>query len=82
MLIAGENAHSRYYSEDVYKVASGPKELVIVPGADHVDLYDRSDKIPFNKLTSFFTKHLNGEKGSKTAKVNGSAVTQSGLATK
>ena len=81
MLIAGENAHSRYYSEDVYKVASGPKELVIVPKADHVDLYDRLDVIPFDKLTSFFTKNLNGEKGSKTAKVNGSAVTQSSLAT-
>jgi fermentation-respiration switch protein FrsA (DUF1100 family) len=81
MLIAGENAHSRYYSEDVYKVASGPKELVIVPKADHVDLYDKLDVIPFDKLTSFFTEHLNGEKGSKTAKVNGSAVTQSSLAT-
>ena len=58
MLIAGENAHSRYYSEDIYKMASDPKELVIVPGADHVDLYDRLDKIPFDKLTSFFTQHL------------------------
>ena len=58
MLIAGENAHSRYYSEDIYKMASDSKELVIVPGADHVDLYDRLDKIPFDKLTSFFTQHL------------------------
>jgi fermentation-respiration switch protein FrsA (DUF1100 family) len=58
MLIAGENAHSRYYSEDIFKRASEPKELVIVPGADHVDLYDRLDKIPFDKLTSFFTQHL------------------------
>jgi len=58
LLIAGENAHSRYYSEDVYKAASEPKELVIVPNADHVDLYDRMDKIPFDKLTAFFTKHL------------------------
>lgn len=58
MLIAGENAHSRYYSEDIYKMASDPKELVIVPGADHVDLYDRLDKIPFHKLTAFFTQHL------------------------
>src|SRR4028118_287264 len=74
MLIAGENAHSRYYSEDVYKVASGPKELVIVPKADHVDLYDKLDVIPFDKLTSFFTEHLNEEKGSKTAKVNGNAL--------
>lgn len=58
MLIAGENAHSRYYSEDVYKAASEPKELVIIPGADHVDLYDKKDKIPFDKLVDFFTKNL------------------------
>jgi fermentation-respiration switch protein FrsA (DUF1100 family) len=82
MLIAGEKAHSRYYSEDVYRMASANKELVIVPNADHVDLYDKVDVIPFDKLTSFFTEHLNREKGRKTAKVNGSAVTQSSLATK
>jgi uncharacterized protein len=70
MLIAGENAHSRYYSEDVYKVASEPKELVIVPNADHVDLYDRLDVIPFDKLTAFFTEHFNNSKDSKTVKGN------------
>jgi len=58
MLIAGENAHSRYYSEDIYKMAAEPKELLIVPGADHVDLYDRLDKIPLDKITSFFTQNL------------------------
>jgi fermentation-respiration switch protein FrsA (DUF1100 family) len=58
MLIAGENAHSRYYSEDVYRQAGQPKELVIVPGADHVDLYDKLDVIPFNKLETFFKQHL------------------------
>lgn len=58
LLVAGENAHSRYYSEDVYKAASDPRELVIVPNADHVDLYDRMDKIPFSKLTTFFRTHL------------------------
>jgi hypothetical protein len=58
LLVAGENAHSRYYSEDVYKMASDPKQLLIVPGADHVDLYDRMDKIPFDKLTEFFAKNL------------------------
>lgn len=58
LLVAGENAHSRYYSEDVHKMAAEPKELVIVPGADHVDLYDRMDKIPFDKLTEFFAKNL------------------------
>jgi len=59
MLIAGENAHSRYYSEDVFKEASDPKELVIVPDADHVDLYDKTDMIPFEKLESFFNESLN-----------------------
>ena len=60
LLVAGEDAHSRYYSEDVYKIAAEPKELLIVPGADHVDLYDRVDKIPFDKLAAFFTKSLVG----------------------
>jgi fermentation-respiration switch protein FrsA (DUF1100 family) len=58
MLIAGEKAHSRYYSEDIYKMASEPKELVIVPKADHVDLYDKKDLIPFDKLEAFFTQNL------------------------
>ena len=58
LLVAGENAHSRYYSEDAYAAAQEPKELVIVPGADHVDLYDNFDKIPFDKLKSFFKNHL------------------------
>lgn len=58
MLIAGEKAHSRYYSEDIYKMASEQKELVIVPNADHVDLYDQVDVIPFDKLETFFTTHL------------------------
>jgi len=59
LLIAGENAHSRYYSEDVYKLASQPKELLIVAGADHVDLYDQTEKIPFDKITEFFRKSFN-----------------------
>lgn len=58
LLIAGENAHSRYYSEDVYKQASEPKELMLIPDADHVDLYDQMDKIPFDKITDFFNKNL------------------------
>ena len=58
MLIAGEIAHSRYYSEDVYKMASEPKELVIVPGATHCDLYDRTDMIPFDKIEKFFKDNL------------------------
>lgn len=58
LFIAGENAHSRYFSEDAYKEANEPKELYIVPGANHVDLYDRMDKIPFDKITEFFMKAL------------------------
>ena len=58
LFIAGENAHSRYFSEDAYKEANEPKELYIVPGANHVDLYDRMDKIPFDKLTEFFNVNL------------------------
>jgi fermentation-respiration switch protein FrsA (DUF1100 family) len=58
LLVAGEHAHSRYYSEDVYRMASEPKELLIVPGADHVDLYDRTDRIPFDRLADFFARNL------------------------
>jgi uncharacterized protein len=58
LLVAGEKAHSRYYSEDVDKIASEPKELFIVPGAGHVDLYDRVNVIPWDKLTSFFSRSL------------------------
>ena len=58
LFIMGENAHSRYFTEDAYKRAAEPKELVIVPGARHIDLYDRTDMIPFDKLESFFTKNL------------------------
>lgn len=58
MLIAGEKAHSRYYSEDIHKLATEPKELVIVPNADHVDLYDKMDKIPFDKIEVFFKTNL------------------------
>ncbi len=58
LLIIGENAHSRYFSEDVYKEALEPKELYVVPNANHVDLYDQTDKIPFEKIESFFTEYL------------------------
>jgi uncharacterized protein len=58
LFIAGEKANSRYFSEDAYKMAAKPKELYIVPGAGHVDLYDRLNFIPLDKLTSFFTEHL------------------------
>ncbi|MFE9454001.1 alpha/beta hydrolase [Streptomyces sp. NPDC006739] len=58
LLVAGADAHSRYYSEDVQALAPDNVELVIVPDADHVDLYDRKDRIPFDKLDEFFTKNL------------------------
>jgi uncharacterized protein len=58
LLVHGEKAHSRYFSETAYAAAAEPKELVIIPGAVHVDLYDRMDKIPFDKLTAFFQRHL------------------------
>jgi len=58
LFIAGENAHSIEFSQDAYKLAGQPKELVIVPGAGHVDLYDRVNLIPWDKLESFFTKNL------------------------
>lgn len=58
LLIAGENAHSRYFSEDAFKAAAEPKELLIIKGADHVDLYDRLDKIPFDRIAEFFNKNL------------------------
>jgi fermentation-respiration switch protein FrsA (DUF1100 family) len=58
LFIIGEKAHSRYFSEDAYKMAADPKELYIVPGARHIDLYDRTDMIPFDKLESFFSKNL------------------------
>jgi uncharacterized protein len=58
LFIAGENAHSIEFSEDAYKLSAEPKELYIVPRAGHVDLYDRVDLIPWDKLTDFFTKNL------------------------
>ncbi len=58
LIIAGSEAHSRYFSEDAYKAAAEPKELIIIDGADHVDLYDQLDIIPFDKLQTFFKTHL------------------------
>lgn len=58
LFIAGAQAHSREFSEDAYKRAAEPKELLIIPDAGHVDLYDRVTLIPFAKLTSFFKSNL------------------------
>ncbi len=58
LFIAGENAHSREFSDEAYRLAGEPKALVIVPGAGHVDLYDRVQLIPFDRLTTFFRTNL------------------------
>ncbi|MCI0997585.1 alpha/beta hydrolase [Pseudomonas corrugata] len=58
LFITGSEAHSREFSEDAYKRAGQPKELLVVPGAGHVDLYDRVNLIPFDKLTAFFKTSL------------------------
>lgn len=58
LFITGDQAHSKEFSEDAYKRAAEPKELYVIPGAGHVDLYDRIDMIPFNKLTDFFKTNL------------------------
>lgn len=58
LLVAGEKAHSRYYTQDAYERAPEPKELHIVPGAGHVDLYDKVELIPWDRLTRFFDEHL------------------------
>ncbi|MBQ5939873.1 MULTISPECIES: alpha/beta hydrolase [unclassified Massilia] len=58
LFIAGDQSHSREFSEDAYRRAAEPKELLWVPGAGHVDLYDRANMIPWDKLTAFFQRHL------------------------
>ncbi|MDO5620279.1 MAG: alpha/beta hydrolase [Paracoccus sp. (in: a-proteobacteria)] len=59
LLIHGEAAHSRYFSETAYEAAAEPKELFIVPGATHTDLYDnKAGVIPWDKLQAYFTEHL------------------------
>ena len=59
LLVHGEKAHSRYFSEAAYEKLTGDnKELMIIPGANHVDLYDNLAAIPFEKLRSFFEEYL------------------------
>lgn len=59
LIIHGEKAHSRYFSEEAFKKLKGNnKELLIVPGANHTDLYDNMNKIPFHKIAAFFHKYL------------------------
>jgi fermentation-respiration switch protein FrsA (DUF1100 family) len=56
----GEHGHSNYYSEEAFEQAAEPKELYVVPGAQHIDLYDGGDQnyIPYDKLELFFNEHL------------------------
>ena len=61
LIVHGENAHSRYFGEDAFKKLKGDnKELLIVKGANHVDLYDGGDNnaIPFDKIESFYKEYL------------------------
>lgn len=59
LIIHGEKAHSRYFSEDAFKSLKGDnKELMIIPGAVHTDLYDNIRVIPFDKIGSFFNENL------------------------
>lgn len=59
LLVHGEKAHSRYFSEDVFKALKGDnKELFIVPDAVHTDLYDNLEKIPFDKIEAFYREYL------------------------
>lgn len=58
LFVHGEKAHSLYFAQTAYAAAAQPKELLIIAGASHVDLYDRTDKIPFDAMTDFFRRHL------------------------
>ena len=59
LIIHGEKAHSRYFSEDAFKKLKGDnKELLIIPGANHVDLYDQMNVIPFDKIERFFVENF------------------------
>ena len=59
LVVHGEKAHSRYFGEDAFKKLKGDnKELFIVKDANHVDLYDNMDKIPFDKIESFYRENL------------------------
>ena len=56
LFVVGDRAHSKFFSEEAYKEALQPKELYVVEDAEHIDLYDRVDRIPFDKFEKFFKK--------------------------
>ncbi|UXT51889.1 alpha/beta fold hydrolase [Agrobacterium tumefaciens] len=58
LLVHGEKAHSLYFAQTAFEAAAEPKELMVIPGASHTDLYDKTDVIPFDKLAEFFNLHL------------------------
>lgn len=58
LMITGDKAHSKYFTDEVYAKAASPKEKIIVAGATHTDLYDQMDKIPFDKMAAFLQKSL------------------------
>ena len=58
LFIVGDSAHSKFFSENAYAKAAEPKELFVVNDAEHIDLYDRKDRIPFEKLEKFFNENL------------------------
>ena len=64
LLVHGEQAHSCYFSKDVFKALHGDnKELLLIPGAVHTDLYDRTDIIPFDRMTQFLCKYMPAQDG-------------------
>ena len=58
LFVVGDRAHSKFFSEEAYNEALQPKELYVVKDAEHIDLYDRVDRIPFDKIEEFFNKSL------------------------
>lgn len=58
LFVVGDRAHSRFFSEDAYQAALEPKEMYVVEDAEHIDLYDRRDRIPFEKLAEFFGTNM------------------------
>ncbi len=58
LFVIGDRAHSKFFSEDAYNMAKEPKEIYVVDDAEHIDLYDKEDRIPFNKLEEFFKTNL------------------------
>jgi hypothetical protein len=58
LFIIGDRAHSKFFSENAYNAANEPKELYVVQDAEHIDLYDRTDRIPFGKIEEFFKSYL------------------------